>query len=152
MLGPAAWFVHVCAHLLTPRSIPDHSQNRSILSRCDWISSADLPRMARSSANPSAAIVCSSEPGLYPAPPTSSHRSSTLRKILNNVGLRISPWIVPALKGIGGVFFPMIIKFVEMPSYSERTTSIMCCGTPAIFSTSEKRLCDIDGKAAAKST
>ena len=89
------------AHLCTPKSIPAHSQNLSILFNCVWRVWRLFVIAARSSAYAAELILNLDVPNVYPLLPLCSHLSNGSRNIKNRYGLRVSPWMVPLWMGIG---------------------------------------------------
>ena len=92
------------AHLGTPNSIPDYSQNLSILFKCICIDSRLFARAAKSSAYAAELTVIFDVPNVYQFCPFCSHRNSGSKNIINKYGLSVSPCIVPLCIGIGFVF------------------------------------------------
>jgi hypothetical protein len=71
----------VTAHFVTPKSMPAHSQNLSILFSCICNDFVLFDIAARSSAYAAELIVISDVPKVYPFFPLCSHRNSGSRKI-----------------------------------------------------------------------
>ena len=91
----------VMAHLVTPKSMPAHSQNLSILFSCVCIDCGLLVSAARSSVYAAELTVICDVPKMYPFFPLCSHLRSGSNNIRKRYGLRVSPCMVPLCIGIG---------------------------------------------------